>query len=86
MKMIFDNGLSDASNVDMADGDEHNNNSDGFGIDEEEEGVQHDANRHSLSPPCSPRMIQFEYNILYSESYSVPVLYFQAINAGNNLN
>ncbi|XP_074597487.1 autophagy-related 10 [Brevipalpus obovatus] len=80
MKMILDNGLSDASSIDMADGDEHNNG-DGFGIDEEEEGVQHDANRHSLSLPCSLRMIQFEYNILYSESYSVPVLYFQAINA-----
>lgn len=42
-----------------------------------EEGI---AGGQSISDHLIVRMVQFEYQIIFSESYSVPVLYFRAIN------
>ena len=36
----------------------------------------------SSSDTLGPMVVKFEYHILYSESYEVPVLYLKASNAG----
>lgn len=40
------------------------------------------ANEELINNHLTVKMVQFDYQIMYSESYSVPVLYFRAINDG----
>lgn len=39
-----------------------------------------DDDKHAITVPV--KLVQFEYHIVYSISYMVPVLYFKATNSG----